>query len=69
MDRQKAIAKMKKKLEKMFAKRLKQREANKKTFTPPRYDDVFFEGLAYLDSIDSPPEFDKVVNEKFWELI
>jgi hypothetical protein len=52
MDRQKAIVKMKKKLGKLHAKRLKQRERDKKNFTPPRYDEVYFEGLKWLDSLE-----------------
>lgn len=69
MTREEKIAEVKKKLEKIREKRQLKREEARKTFTPPRYDDVYFEGLRYLDSLDCPPEFSKVVDEHFWELI
>lgn len=63
------MAKFKKHLDKLREKRKKMQEEARKTFTPPRYDDIFFEGLRYLDSLDCPPEFEKTVDEHFWELI
>jgi len=37
---------------------------------PPRYDDVFFEGLRKLEEnqIDLDPKISKLIDNHFWEL-
>lgn len=37
-------------------------------YTPPRYDAVFFEGLATMQH-DLPPEAAKVLRDHAWDLI
>lgn len=49
MTREEKIAELKKKLEKIREKRQRKRERNMKTFIPPRYDDVYWEGVEWLD--------------------
>ena len=50
MTREEKIAEFKKQLnEKLEKKREKWANRKTKDFTPPRYDDVYFEGIEWLD--------------------
>lgn len=49
MTREEKIAEVKKEIEKIRKKRQRQRERDRKSFTPPRYDDVYWEGVEWMN--------------------
>ena len=49
MLRKERIAKLKNDMRKRLEKMVRRHKQNKPKFTPPRYDDVYYEGVKWLD--------------------
>jgi hypothetical protein len=66
--RTKQLLELKQKIRKKLESR---RKESKQSFTPPRYDDVFFEGLTQLDSLAGEPitpgEYKAEFSEDVWK--
>ena len=49
MLRKERIAELKKEMQKRLEERVRRNKQNKAKYTPPRYDEVYYEGVKWLE--------------------
>jgi len=72
--RESAIQNLREKVQSRLKQKIKEKEERQQNsnYTPPRYDDVFFEGVKLLDELEGPSSLPKkgdiIVSDSVWKL-